>query len=60
MIKWWCTPISEPVAAEKWNSFWRNKRITMVDANEDCPLGGGIPSDNNTIEGSTNCGNKTF
>lgn len=32
----------------------------MVEANEDSPLGGGIPSDNNTIEGGMNCGDKAF
>lgn len=58
IMKWWCVPISEPVAAEKWNNSWGNKRITMVEANEDSPLGGSILSDNNTIEGGTNHGDK--
>jgi len=51
MIKKWTeAPVSEPLAAEKWENSWGGKRITLVEANEDNPLGGGVPSDNNTLE----------
>jgi len=60
MIKKWTeAPVSEPLAAEKWENSWGGKRITMVEANEDNPLGGGVPSDNNTLE-STNGHDKNF
>jgi hypothetical protein len=49
----------EPRVAEKWEKSWGGKRITMVEANEDCPLRGGKPSDNNTLE-STNNKDKEF
>jgi hypothetical protein len=50
---------SEPLLAEKWESLWGGKRIIMVEANEDCPLCGGKPSDNNTLE-SMNGKDKSF
>jgi len=50
LTKWRRAPVSERNVAEQWGSFWSSKRLTMVEANEDNPLGGGMATDNNTLE----------